>query len=168
MSDLLLRSSAVFSPCGLYRHRLDREVQEHGITIVYCGVNGSTATADAEDQTTKKWRGFTLRNGGARYIAINPFGYRATDVRVLASVADPVGPLNEQYVSQALAEADLIVPCWGNRAKVPERLRHHFSAMLKKMRATGKPMKCFGLTSSGDPMHPLMLGYDTPLVEFTS
>lgn len=164
--DLLLKSSAVFSPCGLYRLRLDREVQAEGITIVYCGVNGSTATGDAEDQTTMKWRGFTLRNGGRRYIAINPFGYRATDVKELAAVVDPVGDLNAFYVDQALAEADLIVPCWGNSSKVPARLRHHFAAMLDKMRATGKPIKVFGLTNSGDPKHPLMLGYDTRLIEF--
>ncbi len=115
-----------------------------------------------------KWRGFTVRNGGRRYIAINPFGYTATDVRELAGAADPVGPLNDFYVSQALAEADLIVPCWGNRAKVPDRLRHHFDAMLRKMRATGKPIKTFGFTKSGDPKHPLMLGYDTPLVDWSA
>lgn len=166
MSDLLLQSSAVFSPCGLFRHRLDREVQALGITIVYCGVNGSTAGGDEEDQTTMKWRGFTLRNGGRRYIAINPFGRTATDVRELAAAPDPVGSLNDFYVDQALAEADLIVPCWGNRSKVPERLRSHFDRMLAKMVATGKPMKTFGLTKSGDPKHPLMLGYDTPLIDW--
>jgi len=157
---------AVLSPCGLFRYRLDRDVQASGLVIVYCGVNGSTATGDEEDQTTMKWRGFTLRNGGSRYIAINPFGFRATDVRQLASAADPVGPLNDFYVDQALAEADLIVPCWGNRSKVPERLRHHFNAMLRRMQATGKPMKTFGLTKSGDPKHPLMLSYDTPLIDW--
>jgi hypothetical protein len=31
---------------------------------------------------------------------------------------------------------------------------------------SGKPVKVFGLTASGDPKHPLMLGYDTQLVEW--
>ena len=33
-------------------------------------------------------------------------------------------------------------------------------------RASGKPLLCFGLTKSRDPKHPLMLGYDTPLIEW--
>jgi hypothetical protein len=30
--------------------------------------------------------------------------------------------------------------------------------------ASGKPVKIFGLTKGGDPLHPLFLGYETPLV----
>jgi len=29
-----------------------------------------------------------------------------------------------------------------------------------------RPLKCFGLTKLGDPRHPLMLPYSTPLEEF--
>ncbi len=29
-----------------------------------------------------------------------------------------------------------------------------------------KPIMTFGLTNSGDPKHPLTLGYDTPLVPY--
>src|SRR5437899_12103776 len=83
-----------------------------------------------EDQTTLKWRGFTLRNGGSRYIAINPYAYRATSVKELADAADPVGPDNPRYLREVIAEADVLVPCWGNANKVPPRLRHHFADLL--------------------------------------
>jgi hypothetical protein len=158
--------SAVFSECGLFRYLLEREVQQEGIVIGYCGVNGSTAGAEVEDQTTMKWRGFTLRNGGRRYIAFNPFAYRSTDVRELARVPDPVGPLNAKYIREAIARSDLLVPCWGNRAKVPTKLRAHFYDILGLMLASGKPIKVFGLTKSGDPKHPLMLGYNTQLQDW--
>lgn len=165
--DLMFRSTAVISADGLYRHRLDRDVQPLGMVFAFFGVNGSTAGPVEEDQTTMKWRGFTLRNGGSRYIAGNPFGYRAKDVRELAKVADPVGPDNDRYITEIIAEADILVPCWGNRSKIPERLRPHLDALRDKLFASGKPVKVFGFTASGDPKHPLMLGYDTPLIPWS-
>src|SRR5262245_24204521 len=119
-----MNSSAILSPCETWRYRLDRDVQEHGLIFAYFGVNGSTAGPVEEDQTTMKWRGFTLRNGGRKYIAGNPFAYRATDVRELAKAVDPIGPENDRYLAEIIAEADVLVPCWGNRAKVPPKLRY--------------------------------------------
>jgi len=158
--------SAVFSECGLYRYQLERDVQPEGIVFGFCGVNGSKAGVTVEDQTTLKWRGFTLRNGGRKYIAFSPFAYHATDVRELARVPDPVGPLNGEYIRDSIARSDILVPCWGNRAKVPKKLRGHFYDMLGLMLASGKPIKVFGLTKSGDPMHPLRLSYSTQLQDW--
>lgn len=159
-------SGAVISPCGKWRYWLDRDVQDEGIVFAYFGVNGSTAGPVEEDQTTMKWRGFTARNGGRRYIAANPFAFRATDVRRLAAANDPVGPENAFYLAKAISEADVLVPCWGNRSKVPQRLHHHIDALLALILSSDKPVKAFGFTKSGDPKHPLMLGYNTPLVDW--
>lgn len=158
--------SAVISADGVYRYRLDRPVALRGIVMAFFGVNGSTATETEEDQTTKKWFGFARRNGASRYIAGNPFAFRAREVTALAGVVDPVGPENTRYIAEIIAEADLLVPCWGNRGKVPKHLRGHFDALRAQLVASGKPIKIFGLTKSGDPQHPLMLGYDTPLVDW--
>lgn len=155
--------SAVLSACGKYRHRLDRDVQLDGIVFAFFGVNCSTATTDEDDATVRKWRGFTMRNGGRRFIVGNPFDYRATDVRELARVSDPVSAENDRYLAEIIAEADVLVPCWGNASKVPDRLQHHFDSLMRRCIASGKPVKVFGWTKSNDPMHPLMLGYDTPL-----
>lgn len=156
--------SAVISPCGTWRYRLDRSVAESGIVYAYFGVNPSTASGDTEDQTTKKWRGFTVRNGGRAYIAGNPFAFRATDVRALASAADPIGPDNDAHLREIIAEADVLVPCWGAVAKVPRHLRGRFAVVLKMLRDSGKPVKCFGQTQCGSPTHPQMLGYDTQII----
>jgi hypothetical protein len=158
--------SAVISSCGLFRYRLDRDIQDRGPVAAFFGVNGSTAGPVEEDQTTRKWNGFSQRNGFSRYIAGNPFAYRARDVRQLARVADPVGPENALYLMEIIAEADILIPCWGNRAKVPKALRWHFDMLLLDLTASKKPLLCFGLTAAGDPKHPLTLGYDTPLVPF--
>ena len=159
--------SAIISDCGRYRYRLDRQVQDEGIVAAFFGVNGSTARPIEEDHTTAKWRGFSLRNGFARYIAANPFAYRSADVAMLAEVDDPVGPMNAVYIQEIIAEADVLIPCWGNRAKVPETLRHHFDILRDQLFAAGKPVLTFGFTKGGDPKHPQMLGYDTPLTPWS-
>ena len=164
--DASVTSSAVFSPCGKYRYSLERTVQEHGIVIAYYGVNGSTAGAIENDQTVMKWIGFTQRNGGRKLIVGNAFGYRSKDVKMLATVDDPIGPENAAHLQAIIGEADIHVPCWGNRGKVPERLRDRFDELEHLLRASGKPVKIFGLTASGDPKHPLMLAYDTPLIDW--
>ncbi len=156
--------SAVISECGKYRYSLDRDVAETGAVFAYFGVNCSTADASIDDQTVIKWIGFTKRNGGRRFIVGNPFAFRSTDVKNLATCPDPVGPDNQRHILEIIAAADVIVPCWGSRAKVPEKLRPHFDALKMLIFASGKPVKIFGLTKSGDPKHPLMLGYDTPLI----
>lgn len=164
---MILASGAIMSADERYRYRLDRDVQEEGLVAAYFGVNGSTAGPVEEDQTTKKWRGFSLQNGFRKYIAANPFAYRATDVRELAKAADPVGPENARYLTEIIAEADVLVPCWGNRDKVPRHLHHHFENLLDQIFDSGKPVRIFGLTQSGDPKHPLMLGYNTPLLSWS-
>lgn len=75
---------------------------------------------------------------------------------------------------QAMVEiadaSDVFIPCWGSRLKLPEALWHGMNLLEDRLRAiasaSGKPLLCFGLTKSRDPKHPLMLGYDTPLVEW--
>lgn len=166
MSDLFKQESAVFSPCGTWRYRLDRHVQERNYVFAYFGVNGATAKADEDDQTSTKWTGFTLRNGGRRYIASNRYAYCAKDVRLLAHAPDPIGPENDRYLAEIIAEAEILVPCWGSRAKLPPALRPRLDALREQIFDAGKPVMIFGLTDSGDPKHPLFLGYDTPLVEW--
>lgn len=156
--------SAVISSCGTYRMRLDRSVGGTGPVFAYFGVNGSTATADEDDHTVRKWIGFTARNGGSRFIVGNPFDLRATDVRELAAHPTPFSADNDRHLDEIIAEADILVPCWGNRSKVPPRLRFRFDLLTGMIFDAGKPVKIWGLTASGDPLHPLMLSYSTPLV----
>lgn len=158
--------SAIISPCGTYRQRLDRTVGLSGPVFAYFGVNGSTAGPIENDHTVRKWIGFTSRFGGSRFIVGNPFDLRATDVRELSRHPAPVSPDNDRYLREIIAEADILVPCWGNTSKVAPRLRHHFPALLDMIHASGKPVKVFGFTQSGDPLHPLMLSYETKLIDW--
>lgn len=158
--------SAVLSPCGLYRYRLERQVAMDGPVYAFFGINPSTADATEDDATVRKWTGFAKRWGASRFIVGNVFAYRATDVKELAAVDDPHGPDIGDHITDIITEADILVPCWGNTSKVPPALQEFFDVLADALVSSGKPVRCFGLTKAGDPMHPLMLGYDTPLTPF--
>lgn len=161
--------SAIISPCGNYRYRLEREVQPEGPVFAYFGVNPSTADDRIDDATVRKWKGFTLRNGGRKFIVGNVFAYRATDVREIGRLPVELacGPDQFQHLLSIIADADILVPCWGAADKVPPEHRRLMCALLEMLRRVGaglgKPVLHFGMTKSGQPMHPLTLGYDTPL-----
>lgn len=158
--------SAVISPCGLYRYRLERQLAMTGPVYAFFGINPSTADASVDDATVRKWTGFCKRWGASRFIVGNVFAYRSTDVKALAALDDPHGPDIGDHITDIITEADILVPCWGNTSKVPPVLQEFFDVLMDALVSSGKPVRCFGMTKAGDPMHPLMLGYDTPLKPF--
>lgn len=172
--------SAVISPCGQYRYRLERGPFQlpliapiqglYGRTIAFFGVNPSTADASIDDSTVRKWTGFCQRWGAGRFIVGNIWPLRTAYVRELA--AAPYFPdIARENVRQILAitdEADLLVPCWGSRDKIPRSMHGELDALLALLLSAGKPVLHFGRTKSGDPLHPLMLSYDTPLLPWVA
>lgn len=158
--------SAIISECGTYRYRLERTVGLDGLTYAYFGVNPSTADATIDDATVRKWIGFTRRLGGNRFIVGNVFAFRSRDVKALRDEHFPAGPDNFSHLERIASEADVLVPCWGDRGKVPRTLHHHIDKTIDFLHTQGKPVMVFGFTASGDPKHPLMLGYDTPITQW--
>lgn len=156
--------SAIISGCGLYRYRLERDTLGGGSTAIIM-VNPSTAAAALDDATIRKLKGFGARNRWGRIIVGNLFGYRATDVRELGRVPDPVGPENDDHLSQMLAQADQVIVAWGPISKQPKRWRSRFQSVLALINGAGldpysigPPAKC------GHPKHPLMLPYDSAIL----
>ena len=156
--------TAIISECGQYRYRLEREVQHEGKVFAFFGINPSTADDVIDDPTVKKWRGFMQRNGGRRFIVGNVFAFRSTDPKVLSTVEDPFGPDLPHHLRTIIAEADVLVPCWGRLMKMPRELRGAPAQLLDVLVNSGKPVLHFGVTACKQPMHPLMLGYSTPLL----
>ena len=156
--------SAILSQCRRYRFLLSRVVnEEKGLIYAYFGINPSTADESIDDATVCRWKGFTLRNSGSKFYVGNVFAYRATDVNELKSVDDPVGANNMKYLRGIIECSDILVPCWGAKAKLPKELRSHLDSVLNLLLSSDKPVMCFGKTSAGDPRHPLMLPYSTKL-----
>lgn len=146
-----------------YRYTLRRDLAPSGPLYCFIGVNPSTASDDTEDATTRKWNGFVRRWGGRGYVVVNLFAFRATDVRRLTDAADPVGPDNDLHIEGALRLCDVTVPCWGSSAKLPARLRPRIREVAEDLWLRTPQLRCLGLTNDGQPRHPLMLSYETPL-----
>lgn len=158
-------NSAIISDDLLHRFCLERAVQVEGNTIAYIGVNPSTADASTDDHTSAKWIGFTMLNGGRRYLTGNLFSYRSLDVSMLRYLPTEEAHRfdeNDEHLLRICDAADIIVPCWGSMQKVPKRLRHRADDVLALLRSTGKPLYHLGFCKDGNPRHVLMLSYDTP------
>lgn len=170
LHGLFAGSSAVISPCGQYRYRLERSwdvpaASSYGQTTVIM-VNPSTADATANDATIRKLIGF----GGGRWANIvvgNLFAYRATDVRELAKVADPIGPENDDHLRRMIGEAFRLIFAWGPTSKLPPRLRDRWRTIDDMARKLGKePLSIGPPAKDGQPCHPLMLPYSSPLTRW--
>lgn len=157
--------SAIFSRCGRYRYRLEREIGAGGKAL-YIGVNPSRAGATHNDATIRKLIGFAPRLGIGHWLVGNVFAYAATDIGDLRTCDDPVGPGNTRHLRAMLAEADLVVLGWGILGKLPAHLRDHHKTVVRMTMRSGKPLRCWGMTQDGQPRHPLMLPYKTPLVSW--
>lgn len=138
-----------------------------GMVVAFFGVNPSAAGDVDDDPSSRKIAGFAKLMGARRYLLGNPFGLVSTDVHGLRDADDPVGPGNVEHLARIIDEADMLVPCWGRRDKVPRELRVHVDCLAAALRASGKPTMTLGLTKCGQPRHPLMLAYSTPLVPWT-
>jgi hypothetical protein len=163
--------SAIISPCGLYRYRLERELDTRwGASLVgaVIMVNPSTADAELDDHTIRKLRNFGFRWGWKRLIVGNLFAYRSKDVRELGRVDDPVGPENDPHLVRIIADCDELVFAWGPVGKQPKHLRDRYGRVCSLAGAVKqKPMSIGAPAKDGHPKHPLMLAYNEPLQPWT-
>lgn len=159
--------SAVLSPCGTYRYRLERQAPGDGQTTVIM-VNPSTADAVENDATIRKLLGFGQRYDWGTIVVGNLFAYRATDVRELARALDPVGPENDLYLLDMLREADRLIVAWGPASKLPKHLRRRFKRITEMASLVSRrPMSIGRPAKDGHPCHPLMLPYALELQHWT-
>lgn len=160
--------SATISSCGRYRYRLECPGDDWGTTAIIM-VNPSTADAAQDDATVRKLRGFGARNRWGRLIVGNLFAYRATDVRELGRVSDPIGPDNDDHLIQILAECDQVVCAWGPISKQPKHHGNRYLNVISLIRGAGLDPLCIGpVGKCGHPKHPLMLGYDLPIAPWVA
>lgn len=156
--------SAIFSDCGLYRLRLERDLGRVGPTAAIIGVNPSTADATVNDQTIRKDIGFGERLGWGKIIKGNKFAYRATDVRDLRRATYPVGVDNDWHLEQIFRDSDIHIAAWGPLNKLPKELRGRWRRVAEIADSVGCQLMCFGTAKDGQPLHTLMLAYETPLI----
>jgi len=155
----MLQSSAEFSACGRYRYSLTRIWDRAGPTILFIGLNPSTADAEKNYPTICRCLGFARDWNYGGLIVCNLFAFRATDPRGLRIVDDPVGRKNDAAIRRASETAERVVVAWG----IHGRLGGRADEVLASLR---RPY-CLGVTLDGSPKHPLYLAGKTRFRRFS-
>jgi len=163
MSDLLMTRRVVFSDCGLYRYLLEHDFGGTGPVISIGMVNPSSADEEKNDPTMTKIDGFAAHLGASKVKVWNKCALRNKDVKALRAAADPIGPENDAYIEQAIRDADIHIVAWGPLAKLPRPLRNRWRDVVDVMTRAGCRPMCWGTAGDGQPRHPLMVAYATPL-----
>ena len=151
----MTNSSAVISTDEKYRYLLRREFGGYGRTCVFVMLNPSTADADEDDPTIRRCNSFARRENCSALEVVNLYAYRSTDPKQLWQVFDPVGPENDRYIREAVANADVVIAAWGAHAK---RMR---ARVVDRMIPGAFAL---GFTKQGSPKHPLYIKADAPLI----
>lgn len=157
---LISRGSAILSPCGRYRYRLERRVGAGERIALFVMLNPSTADAEQDDPTIRRCMGFARSFGCGRLVVVNLFAFRATSPRDMLAAADPIGEDNNHriQVEAMQAAANGVVICaWGSHGKFRDRDRAVMTGLSAPL--IGNPM-CLALTADGMPRHPLYLRSD--------
>lgn len=158
------KGDADFSPCGLYRYRLRRNLGGDGGEMTVCWVllNPSTADAQHDDPTIRRCIRFSKAWGYGRVVILNIFAFRATDPRKMYAAADPIGPDNDKWIYDETSEAPLVVCAWGTHGAHRSRANLVVAALgLRKV-----SLHCLGRTKAGFPRHPLYLRGDLQPVRY--
>jgi hypothetical protein len=154
-----LESDAVISSCGQYRYMLRRTWNHAQPRVLIVMLNPSTADAKIDDATIRscvrlcKWR----NDGG--FEVVNLFAYRATNPKELQSIADPVGPANDEIIEAALLRCDIAICAWGAYPGAIDRGNHIYSLLRQRRPA----VFCWGVTKHGMPKHPLYIKSGTAI-----
>lgn len=148
-----MNAGATFSPCRRYRYCLWREWDSSLPTVVFCGLNPSTADEHDDDATIRRVLAFSRAWGFGRLIMVNAYAWCDRDrKRMLRTVAEPVGPDNAATIRYWATHAALFVAAWGNDIRAREAF-----AVRTLLRQAGVAIHVLRLTGQGNPEHPLYL-----------
>lgn len=143
---------ATFSECRRYRYALWRVWDRSLPTVVFCGLNPSTADETHDDPTVRRELAFARDWGFGRYVKVNAYAWRSTDPRALWKSPDPCGDDNLGHIVAHAMESKLFVAAWGNHIRAAQE-----TAILTAMVCARIRVHALRLTKQGHPSHPLYL-----------
>jgi hypothetical protein len=140
-------------------------------SVLFIGMNPSTADARTNDPTIRRCLWFAAGWGYGSLVMCNLFAYRATDPAAMASWwlrgQDIVGPEHDLLLAHLARESGDIVVAWGSISQHPRvfrpavRARVDAVAQLLNVHGSGpRSIVCLGTTADRQPRHPLYLAGD--------
>ena len=153
-----LEMDAAMSDDGLYRYWLSRRLSAGDRTILFVGLNPSTADGRADDPTIRRMAGFARAWGYNWLMVGNVNAWRSPDPTQLP--ADPltaVGLPNVEVLTWMAQRAEVVVAAWGRHPL------NSYAAMLAAWIMALPHAQCLGCNANGTPRHPLYLPATTRL-----
>lgn len=158
------KRTAIFSPCRKWRYHLQQVWDPNRPNLLWLMLNPSTADETQNDPTVERCetRARMWKYGGVEIY--NIFGFRATDPKNMKLQDDPVGPDNDKWMAEFAVKSQqtLAIAGWGNHGG--HNNRNH--DVLKILRANNGNVKALKINASGDPKHPLYVGYSQRTVDY--
>ncbi len=152
-------SKAIFSKDKKYRYVLERNWDNTKSSVLFIGLNPSTADEFENDPTIRRLIGFAERWGYGGLYVCNLFGFRTPYPKELFKVKKPVGPRNDYYIKKIQKKAAKTILIYGNHG---EKLNRHLD--IQKL---VKDPYCVQISKRKMPMHPLYLKYTERPIKYT-
>ena len=144
-----MKNSAELSDCRKYRYTLWRTWDDAKKSVMFIGLNPSTADEENDDPTLIRCMNFAKSWGYGSVCMTNLFAYRATDPNDMKGAVNPIGFNNNKWLSQMAKEVDLVIAAWGNDGSFLKR--------SNEVKALFPKLHCLKMNKSGEPAHPLYL-----------
>jgi hypothetical protein len=154
-----MKSYAVLSKDRVYRFKLGRVWNESLPILPWVLHNPSKADERINDPTVLKVIGFSSRLGYGGCEIYNGIPVRATDPKDLLGTDFNLHE-NERHLAE-LCHKDRIICAWGNTEWAST-----FRSVIALLERQANYLWCLGKTLSGNPKHPVRLGYATQLERF--
>lgn len=156
-----MRSDAIFSKDRnrKYRYILWRIWDETKPTVLFIGLNPSTADETTDDPTIRRCIDFAKSWGYGGIFVANLFAFRSTDPRRLYNEQDPVGSENDSYIKEYSDRSKLTIACWGNHGKFINRSKEVCNLV--------NSLYCLDINITGEPRHPLYVKRNTTAKPYT-
>jgi len=151
-------NGAIFGEDRSYRYALYRIWDPTLTTIMFIGLNPSTANETEDDPTIRRVKRFAKDNGYGSVMMVNLFAYVTAYPEELKKCADPVGKFNDQFLKDLGKTCSEIVFAWGSFPEAKDRAKE-----VIKLFPDGV---CLLQNRDGSPRHPLYVPADTKLKKF--
>lgn len=159
-----MQGAATFSPCGRYRPWLSRSWDDTLPTILWVGMNPSTATAAVDDPTIRTEIAFSRLWGFGSYIKTNVMDYRATHPKdLLVAGVVPRSDENLPTIREMARKSSRVMMAFG---ALHARLLHFGTETTEALQSDGHDLLCLAYSKAGLPRHPLYIRRETQPVPY--
>jgi len=148
---------AIFSDCRKYRYVLWRNWDESKPSLMFIGLNPSTANESKNDPTIRRVIQFANDWGYGSVYMLNLFAWVSAYPADLKTCKDPLGD-NDKWLSDIGTKCNQVIFAWGSFKEAKKR-----SKEVIKLFTDGQ---CLVQNNDGSPKHPLYVAGNTKPVKF--